>query len=316
MEPFALGDLEILTIGRSGIDLYPEQSNVTLSGVTSFRKAIGGSPTNVAVAAARLGRRAALIGKVGDDAFGIAVRDALRGFGVHDAFVSTHPDLLTPVVFCELVPPEEPSLWFYREPRGPEMDLTLDDLPLDAIVEVPLFWATGSRFAEEPSRSTTMKALESRGRSRHTVLDLDYRPMFWSSVEQAAEHIGAAVRHATVAVGNRDECAVAVGSSDPHTAADLMLESGVELAVVKMGGEGVLVASAEARAVVAPVRVEVVCGLGAGDAFGGSLCHGLLEGWEPERIVRYANAAGSIVAGRLMCSDAMPTLAEIEEVLS
>lgn len=316
MEPFALGDLEVLTMGRSSIDLYPQQANVPLSEVTTFHKAIGGSPTNVAVAAARLGRRAALINKVGDDAFGLAIRDGLRRFGVHDAFVSTHPDLATPVVFCELMPPEEPSLWFYRQPRGPEMDLTVDDLPMDVLAEVPLFWTAGSRFAEEPSRSTTMHALRARGRARNTVLDLDYRSMFWESPEQAAEYIGAALPYATVAVGNREECGIAVGTSDPDHAADLMLEAGVELAIVKLGAEGVMVATNDRRETVAPLRVKVVCGLGAGDAFGGSLCHGLLAGWDPMRIVKYANAAGAIVAGRLMCSEAMPTLAEIEDSFS
>ncbi len=315
MEPFPLRNLEVLTMGRSSIDLYPEQTGVPLSGVTSFHKAIGGSPTNVAVAAARLGRRAALINKVGNDAFGITIREELKKFGVHDGFVTTHPDLLTPVVFCELLPPEEPSLWFYREPRGPEMDLTIDDLPITAITEAPLFWTAGSRFAGEPSRGTTMHALRERGKSGHTVLDLDYRAMFWRSPEEASLHIAAALRYATVAVGNREECGIAVGTADPNCAADLLLESGVELAIVKLGADGVLVATADMRETVAPVRVDVVCGLGAGDAFGGSLCHGLLEGWDPIRIVRYANAAGAIVAGRLMCSEAMPTLAEIEESL-
>ncbi len=315
MEPFPLSEIELITMGRSSIDLYPQQSNVTLSEVTSFRKAIGGSPTNVAVAASRLGHRAAVINKVGDDAFGLAIRDGLRSFGVHDGFVSTHPTLPTPVVFCELLPPEDPTLWFYRQPRGPEMDLDIDDLPMAEIKSVPIFWLTGSRFAEEPSRSAATAALEARANG-HTVLDLDYRPAFWSSEEEASHHIGAAIPHATVAVGNRDECRIAVGTPDPGMAADRLLEAGVEIAVIKMGADGVLVATPESRDTVEPVRVEVVCGLGAGDAFGGSLCHGLLSGWDPRRIVTHANAAGAIVAGRLMCSEAMPTPSEIEEFLS
>jgi len=315
MEPFPISEIELITMGRSSIDLYPQQSNVTLSEVTSFRKAIGGSPTNVAVAAARLGHRAAVINKVGDDAFGQVIRDGLRGFGVHDRFVSTHPTLPTPVVFCELLPPEDPTLWFYREPRGPEMDLCIDDLPMAEINTVPIFWLTGSRFAEEPSRSAATAALKAR-ESGHTVLDLDYRPAFWSSEEEASHHIGAAIPHATVAVGNRDECRIAVGTPDPGMAADRLLEAGVEMAVIKMGADGVLVATPDSRETIEPLHIEVVCGLGAGDAFGGSLCHGLLSGWDPRRIVTHANAAGAIVAGRLMCSEAMPTPTEIEEILS
>ena len=221
--PFDLRDLEVLTFGRSSVDLYPEQHNVPLADVSTFRKSIGGSPTNVAVAAARLGRRAAVINRVGDDAFGAFIRQGLRDFGVHDGFVTTDAVLLTPVVFCELMPPEEPSLYFYREPRGPEMNISVDDMPMDAIRSAPLFWLTGSRFAEEPSRSAAMAALAARGRAKHTVIDLDYRPMFWSSAEEASEHIPAAIEHCTGAVGNRDECEIAVGTRDPDEAADLVV---------------------------------------------------------------------------------------------
>ncbi len=306
----------MLTFGRSSVDLYPEQQNVALADVETFRKSIGGSPTNVAVAAARLGRRAALINRVGDDPFGEYIRHGLRRFGVHDAFITTDPDLLTPVVFCELLPPEDPSIYFYREPRGPEMNVSADDLPVDAIRSVPLFWVSASLFAEEPSRSAAMEALKLRARSAHTVIDLDYRPMFWESGEQAAEFISPSIDVCTVAVGNRDECEIAVGTRSPDEAADRMLERGVALAIVKMGADGVLLATAGSRTVIDPIRVPVVCGLGAGDAFGGSLCHGLLAGWDPAEIVARANAAGAIVAGRLMCSDDMPTAAEIDDLLT
>ena len=313
--PFDLDTLEILTFGRSSVDLYPEQHNVTLGDVDTFRKSIGGSPTNVAVAAARLGRRAALINRVGNDPFGTYIRDGLRRFGVHDAFITIDPELLTPVVFCELLPPEDPSIYFYRKPRGPEMSISIDDLPLDAIRSVPLFWTTGSLFAEEPARSAAMESLRVRSRSSHTVIDLDYRSSFWKSGEQATEFISPALDLCTVVVGNRDECEIAVGTRLPDQAADRMLERGVTLAVVKLGAEGVLVATAESRTVVDPIAVQVVCGLGAGDAFGGSLCHGLLAGWDPAEIVTRANAAGAIVAGRLMCSDDMPTAAEIDHLI-
>ncbi len=313
--PFALDALQVLTFGRSSVDLYPEQHNVALGDVETFRKSIGGSPTNVAVAAARLGRRAALINRVGNDPFGAYIRVGLRRFGVHDAFITTDPELLTPVVFCELLPPEDPSIYFYREPRGPEMNISVDDLPMDAIRAVPVFWTTGSVFSEEPARSAAMEALRMRGRSPHTVIDLDYRPSFWESAAQATEFISPALDLCTVVVGNRDECEVAVGTRVPDQAADRILERGVSLAIVKLGAEGVLVATTESRTVIDPIPVPVVCGLGAGDAFGGSLCHGLLAGWNAAEVVSRANAAGAIVAGRLMCSDEMPTAAEIDYLI-
>src|ERR671939_2069698 len=100
-----MADLEIITMGRVGVDLYPEQIGVPLAEVRTFAKSLGGSATNVAVAAARLGNRAAVITKVGDDPFGPYIREALRGFGVDDRFVGTHPTLRTPVVFCEIFAP-------------------------------------------------------------------------------------------------------------------------------------------------------------------------------------------------------------------
>jgi 5-dehydro-2-deoxygluconokinase len=152
--------------------------------------------------------------------------------------------------------------------------------------------------------------------SGFTVLDLDYRPMFWSSREDARHWVQQALPYATVAVGNLDECDTAVGEREPYTAARALHALGVELAVVKRGPDGVLASSKGGATVeVPPVPVEVVNGLGAGDAFGGALCHGLLAGWDLERVMRFANAAGSIVAGRLACADAMPSSDEVEAVL-
>ena len=308
-------DLDVLTIGRVSVDLYPLQSGVPLSRVQSFAKSIGGSPTNVAVACARLGRRAAVVTRVGDDGFGEYIRAELaEKFGVDNRYVSTDPELRTALAFCALDPPSDPPLLFYREPRGPEMNLRPGDIP-EIAATVPVLWTAGSRFAQEPSRSTVLEVLKQRNRRPHTVLDLDYRPSFWASPQEAGACIGQAVELATVAVGNRTECKIAIGTDDPHAAADRLLERGVSLAIVKQGADGVLVATPEGRAEVPPMAVEVVCGLGAGDAFGGSLADGLLAGLDPVEIVTRANAAGAIVAGRLACSDAMPTPEEIDEML-
>jgi 5-dehydro-2-deoxygluconokinase len=309
-------DLELLTVGRVGVDLYPEQTGVPLERVATFAKSLGGTATNVAVAAARLGRRSAVLTKVGPDPFGTYVRDALRGFGVSPDFVGTAPDLLTPVVFCALDPPADPPLLFYRLPVAPDLTLTGADVPWDVVADVPVLWVTGTGVSTEPARTTQRKLLEHRGRRAHTVLDLDYRPMFWSDVDTARREIGWMLDHVTVAVGNRTEVAVAVGTADPAAAADALLARGITLAVVKQGADGVLVATAGGAWTVPPRPVEVVCGLGAGDAFGGALVHGLLSGWDPVRTARYANAAGALVAGRLACADAMPEHAEIEELLA
>jgi 5-dehydro-2-deoxygluconokinase len=305
---------DLITMGRVGVDLYPEQIGVPLAEVRTFAKSLGGSATNVAVAAARLGARAAVITKVGDDPFGPYVRGALRGFGVDDAYVGTHTSLRTPVVFCEIFPPDDFPLLFYREPTAPDMTLTPDELDLDAIRAARVFWTTGTGLSAEPSRAATLAALDTRD-GGITVHDLDHRPMFWDDEGEAGRWARAALAHATVAVGNRDEAAVATGTRDPEEAAEALLELGVELAIVKRGPEGVLARTRDERVEVPPVPVDVVCGLGAGDAFGGALVHGLLHGWPLERTIRLANVAGAHVAGQLACADAMPTLDELETAL-
>ncbi|GAB2996563.1 5-dehydro-2-deoxygluconokinase [Saccharothrix stipae] len=307
--------VEVLTVGRVGVDLYPEQSGVPLAEVRTFAKSLGGTATNVAVAAARLGRSAAVLTKVGPDGFGPYVRSALESFGVSSSYVGTAPDLRTPVVFCALDPPEDPPLLFYRAPLAPDLALTEQDVPWDLVADVPLLWVTGTGVSAMPARATQRRILEHRARRTHTVLDLDYRPMFWPDVPTARREIAWMLDHVTVAVGNRAEVEVAVGTADPEEAAARLLGRGVELAVVKKGGEGVLFATAAGSWSIPPHPVDVVCGLGAGDAFGGALAHGLLAGWEPGRTARYASVAGALVAGRLACADAMPTPTEIEDHL-
>jgi 5-dehydro-2-deoxygluconokinase len=302
---------DLITMGRVGVDLYPEQIGVSLAEVQTFAKSLGGSATNVAVAAARLGRRSAVITKVGDDPFGPYIRGALREFGVDDRFVGTHPTLRTPVVFCEIHPPDHFPLLFYREPQAPDMTITEDELDLDAIRAARVFWTTGTGLSAEPSRTATLAALVAR-EGGITIHDLDHRPMFWSDESEAGHWARAALKHATVAVGNRDEVAVAVRTRDPYAASAHLLDLGVEIAIVKRGPEGVLARTRDELVEVPPVPVDVVCGLGAGDAFGGALVHGLLAEWPLERTIRLANTAGAFVAGQLACADAMPTLEDIE----
>jgi len=307
---------DVLTMGRIGVDLYPQQIGVSLREVTTFAKFLGGSASNVAVAVARYRRTVAVITRTGADPFGEFLHDALRGFGVDDRFVTPVTGLPTPVTFCEIFPPDDFPLYFYRFPKAPDLEIYESELDLAAIRAARIFWVTGTGLSQEPSRSATLAALQARDKSGITVFDLDYRPMFWASRKEARRWYAEALPHATVAVGNLDEVDTAVGIRTPGEAADALHKAGVELAVIKQGPKGVLASrSTGERAEVPPVPIEVVNGLGAGDAFGGALCHGLLEGWGLETTMRFANAAGAIVASRLACSDAMPTENEVRELL-
>ncbi|MBT2387930.1 5-dehydro-2-deoxygluconokinase [Streptomyces sp. ISL-1] len=308
---------DVITMGRIGVDLYPLRTGVPLAQVDTFGKFLGGSATNVAVGAARLGRRTAVITRTGKDAFGDYLHQALGEFGVDDRWVTAVAAYPTPVTFCEIFPPDDFPLYFYRQPKAPDLEIHEHELDLAEIRAARVFWMTGTGLCAEPSRTATLAALAHRDRSGITVFDLDWRPMFWGDPAEARPYYAEALAHATVAVGNLEECEIATGEREPYAAARALLAAGVELAVVKQGPKGVLAVHRDGtQAEVPPVPVEVVNGLGAGDAFGGALCHGLLSGWELERIMRYANAAGAIVAARLACSTAMPHAAEVDQVLT
>jgi 5-dehydro-2-deoxygluconokinase len=192
-------------MGRIGVDIYPLQVGTRLEDVTSFGKYLGGSATNVAVAAARLGRRSAVITRTGDDPFGRFLHRALRDYGVDERFVTAVPGLPTPVTFCEIFPPDDFPIYFYRYPKAPDLEIRSDELDMAAIRTAEVLWVTVTGLSQEPSRSATLAALAARAKASITVLDLDYRPTLWPSREDARRWTREALPHATVAVGNLDE---------------------------------------------------------------------------------------------------------------
>jgi len=306
---------DLIAMGRIGVDIYPLQVGVGLESVTSFGKFLGGSATNVAVAATRHGLRSAIITKVGQDPFGDYLVNELGRLGVDNQFVGRSAGLKTPVVFCEIFPPDNFPIYFYREPKAPDLDIASNELDLDLIRASNIFWFTVTGLSQEPSRQAHHSALDARDGKAETIIDLDYREVFWKSEKDARAEIAKVLGQVTVAVGNREECEVAVGESDPDRAADALLERGVKLAIVKQGPKGVLAKTKSERIVVEPYPVDVVNGLGAGDAFGGALCYGLSQSWELKKVLRFANVAGAMVASRLECSTAMPYLEEVVTIL-
>jgi 5-dehydro-2-deoxygluconokinase len=276
--------VDVLTIGRIGVDLYPLQDRVGLEDVETFGKCLGGSATNVAIAAARHGLNSAVITAVGDDPFGRFARREMRRLGVGDRFAGVADRLHTPVTFCEIFPPHHFPLYFYRDPIVPDLTLTAEDLDTSAIAQPRIYWATVTGLSRDPSRSAHHVAWDPRGRAPLTVLDLDYRPMFWPSPEEASAQVGRALEKVTVAVGTARNATSRWGETDPQRAADALLERGVELAVVKQGPRGVVGKTRAESVEVAPYPVTVINGLGA------------------------------IGSSRRECSIAMPATAEIENI--
>ena len=234
-------------MGRIGVDIYPLQVGVPLEDVVSFGKYLGGSPTNVAVAAARHGRRSAVITRTGDGPVRRATSTTRsRGFGVDDAFV-------TPVagpadaghVLRDLPARRLPPLLLPLPRPRRTCRSAPDELDLDAIRDADVFWVTVTGLCQEPSREAhARRAARRAGRREHTVLDLDYRPMFWADPRGgAAGRPGARARRPSPSATARSARSRSA-RREPHAAAAALLERGVDLAVVKQGPKGVLAATA------------------------------------------------------------------------
>jgi 5-dehydro-2-deoxygluconokinase len=269
----------------------------------------------VAVAAAKLGRKSAIVTKVGVDPLGEFVVNKLESFGVDTSFVKVAESGLTPVVLASQDPPEDPKIIFHRQPSAPDTQLVISDINEQTLKSAKNFWVSACALSQGTTAESIFHWLEVRDRAKETIIDLDYRPSFWKSRDEARAASERALSHCTIAIGNIAECEVALGISDPKKAADDLLSRGVSLAIVKMGGEGVLLATKDQSHVIKPLPIKLVCGLGSGDAFGGALIHGLLSGWDLEKIGLFANAAGAYLASELMCADAMPSLDVLEKFI-
>jgi 5-dehydro-2-deoxygluconokinase len=291
---------DAVVLGRVGIDLYPNQLETPLREVRTYTRFVGGFAGNVATGLARLGVSVAIVSRVGDDPHGDFVRGWLAGEGVDVRFLATDPDWLTPPTFCEVWPPDRFPILFYRRPTVPDWQLSPADFDADEVAAAPLLYATGTGLAQSPSRETTLAAL--RAHRGTTIFDLDWRPVLWRETAAYAELAAEAAALADIVIGNEEEVAAARLGELPR----LVLKRGERGATVIGDGEAIDVPG---------YPVEVVNGLGAGDALAAALGHGLLHGLSLVEATRRGTVAGALVAAQLACSEAMPRLEELEGAL-
>jgi 5-dehydro-2-deoxygluconokinase len=290
---------EAVVLGRVGVDLYPNELETPLSEVRTFTRFVGGFAGNVATGLARLGVRTAIVSRVGADGHGDFVRSWLAGEGVDVRFLATDPYWQTPPTFCEIWPPDNFPLTFYRKPTAPDWQLSPEDFDAEEVAAAPLLYATGTALAQSPSRETTLDALASHRGT--TIFDLDWRPTLWDEPGAYPGLAAEASRHADVVIGNDEEVEAA--------------QVTVPRLVLKRGGRGTTVFEDGEETDVPVHPVEVVNGLGAGDAFAAAVGQGLLSGATLVEAVRRGSVAGAIVASRLGCSEAMPYTEELEAAL-
>ena len=298
--------VDAYVLGRVGADLYPQQLNTPLEEVRTFERFVGGFAGNVSTGLARLGVRTGIVSAVGDDGHGRFIRRFLEAEAVDCLSLHVHPNLRTALAFCEAWPPDDFPITFYRTPTCPDWELQTSQLPAD-LAKARILYASGTGLAREPSRATTLAALQ-RARQR-VIFDLDWREVLWANAREYPELVWDAAAHATVVVGGASEFIAA--ALDPRD----LLKRGPKMVVVKRGAQGATVIDARGSRDVPGLEVPVVNGLGAGDAFGAALGAALLAGREADEAVHRANAAGAIVASRLACSTAMPKTSEIDALL-
>ena len=313
------GAIEAVVVGRVGVDMYPaaDQIEKPLHEIERFDRYVGGFAGNVSVGLARFGVSVAISSRVGDDGHGTFVRSFLKSEGVDVRWLATDPELRTALAFCEVWPPDRFPITFYRTPTCPDWRISREDLDLGAAASVPLLLATGTGLARSPSRETTLEIMGRHAEGTGTtIFDLDHRPTLWEVDADYALYAQTASRLAKIVVGNLDELCAATGSEDERSAALRLLSLGPELVVVKRGERGCALYQAGQDVVeVTGLDVRVLNGLGAGDAFLAAFVYGFLRGFSAIESARFGNAAGAIVASRISCSAAMPSEAEVRELL-
>jgi 5-dehydro-2-deoxygluconokinase len=314
--------LDLVCLGRAGVDLYAEQPGVPLQEVQTFRKSVGGSPANIATALARLGGRAGVISAVSDDGFGRYVRSFLQSNGVDVQGIKTaHAGARNSLALTEMRP-EDCQVIIYRNGAA---DLCLEPADMDPalIASSRALLVTGTALSASPSREAALHAMDvARRAGTVVVLDLDYRPYGWASAAQAAVQLRQACAMADIVIGNREEFDV-LEHLEPQTQRDdafsarQVLHGVTQAAVVKDGARGCRAFLVDGTALSQDVfAVTARKPFGAGDAFAATLLWQLLQGHGWQQALRWGAAAAAINVSRNACAEAMATLPELSAFMA
>jgi 5-dehydro-2-deoxygluconokinase len=336
---------DVLAMGRSSIDLYANEIGAPFTEVKSFSAYVGGSPTNISVAARRLGLRAALLTAVGEDLVGDFVLDFLKREGVEAGFSPRKAGRRTSAFMLAVQPPDKFSIVPYRD-NCADLELTVEDVRAAPVVAARALLITGSGLSREPSRAATRFAAETaRAHGNKVVLDLDVRPELWPDPREYSAQIRSLLPLVNVVLGTVEELEAALGAVGERRAGgergveagaavessgaldalssrlpgafgsgvEELLAAGPEALVVKRSEHSTLVFPRGGGVVEAETfLVEVLNVLGAGDAFAGGFLYGYLKGWDWHRAARMGNACGAIVVTRHGCANFMPTQQEVQ----
>ncbi len=306
--------MDIVVLGRIGYDLYSEEPHVPLPEARRFSRYLGGSSANMAVGLSRLGAKTGIIACLGDDALSRFLIDFLKKENVDTNHVKIAPGYMPSLCLTEVSPPDRFPQVFYRH-EAVDVQLRVDDGDLDFAAAAGMFVSNGTSLCASPSRESTYRALErAREAGCRVVLDVDYRSMSWSRPEEAGLAVRLALPFVDVLIGNQPELMLVAGTNDLDEATS-KLRARVPLLVSKLGSEGTRIWTGNDSVFLPPYTVEVMTTIGAGDGFASGFLYALHNGFPLDECLHYGNAAAAIVVSRLSCSEAMPTLAEVQEMM-
>jgi len=310
-----VSSVDVVILGRIGYDLYSEEPHVPLPQVRRFSRYLGGSSANMAVGLARLGARAGMVSCLGDDSLSRFLIDFLQAEKVETSHVGTAPGFLPSLCLTEVSPPDRfPQVFYRRDPVDTMLDATDDDL--DYAASGRMFVTNGTSLCGSPSRESTYRALERAANAGcRVVLDVDYRSMSWRKPEEAGLAVRLALPFVEVLIGNQLELKLVAGVDDLDKATAKLHASGVPMLVSKLGELGTRVWTEGDSVYLPPYSVDVCTTIGAGDGFASGFLYAMLKGLPVAECLHYGNAAAAIVVSRLSCSEAMPVLAEVEEMM-
>jgi fructokinase len=316
--------MEIVTLGEMLIDMFPSQIGLNLVKVPAFHPKPGGAPANVAVAAARLGKKSAFIGKVGSDAFGHFLVDTLAQEGVETRGMHLDLEARTTMAFIALPDEHTAEFLFYRNP-GADMLLNIDELDRDLLQQTRAFHFGSISLISEPSRSATIEAARMAHDGGALIsLDVNYRHSLWSAADNPVVIIKEMIRKVDLVKVNEAELLFLTDSEDLVTGSRILLESGPELCVVTLGAEGSYFNTLAGDGRIPPFLVKTIDSVGCGDAFTAGLLSRLVSttNWRDQltparlsKILRYANAVGALTAQKQGVIPALPTATEVETFL-
>jgi 5-dehydro-2-deoxygluconokinase len=307
--------MDIAILGRIGYDLYAEEPHVPLPQVRRFSRYLGGSSANMAVGLSRLGAHVGMISCLGDDSLSRFLTDFLNTEKVDTDHVKIAPGYLPSLCLTEVSPPDRfPQVFYRHEAVDIMLDATEDDLKFASLGR--MFVTNGTSLCASPSRESAYRALErAKQAGCRVVLDVDYRSMSWRSPEEAGLAVRLALPFVDILIGNQMELMLAAGLSDLDQATSKLLAAGVPLLVSKLGELGTRALTREEAVFLPPYSVDVATTIGAGDGFASGFLYATLQDLPLKECLHYGNAAAAIVVSRLSCSEAMPLLAEVEEMI-